>query len=39
MTKSPKTGRELKEQRVQNGPSIFARFVRSLSGDDDQSNE
>jgi len=39
MTKSPKTGRELEEQRVQNGPSVFARIVRSLSGDDDESSE
>lgn len=36
MSKSPKTGREVKEQRVRRGPKAVANFVRRLAGGDDE---
>ena len=39
MTQSPKTGRELEEQRVRNGPSIFAKVVRGLSSNRDDTED
>lgn len=34
MTESPKTGREVSEQRVRRGPAVLARVVRSLASAD-----
>lgn len=35
MSKSPKTGRRVEEQRVSRGSTRIASFVRRLAGDSD----
>ncbi len=39
MSKSPKTGREVEEQRVRRGPAFVSNFVRSLAKDSDNGDE
>lgn len=38
MSKSPKTGREVEEQRVRRGPKFLSDFVRWLAKSDDSDS-